>query len=87
MKISNDPIRAYEPTASRSSESAATSAPAKAPEDRVQISAEASALHEQTAAESKSKVEAMKRALSEGRNIVDHGRIAEGIIDDATGAL
>ena len=87
MKIATDHIRAFEPLASRATNAPATSPQAQAPEDRVTISAAASGLHEQEAAESKAKVETMKRALAEGKNIVDFGRIADGILADASGDL
>lgn len=93
MKIANEPPRVVStPGVSgleRSSEdkaSASTStSTSAAPADQVQISSLASAMSAHGASSNGAKVAALKDALQRGENIVDPGRIADGLIADGLG--
>jgi flagellar biosynthesis anti-sigma factor FlgM len=89
MKIANEPPRVVStPGVSgleRSSEDKASASTSTAPADQVQISSLASAMSANGAAGNGAKVAALKDALQRGENIVDLGRIADGLIADGLG--
>lgn len=85
MKVNNDATRVFErpPVSASRVESSRTQS--AAPTDKVQISAAAGELSTSAEVDSKAKVDALRSALAKGENIVDPGRIADGILADARG--
>ena len=84
MKVTNDSSRVYEAVQRPAQPKAEASAAATAiPTDAVQFSALATAITEPP--DNSAKVAALRQALADGRQIVDPGKVADGIIDDALG--
>ncbi|MCC6812183.1 MAG: flagellar biosynthesis anti-sigma factor FlgM [Deltaproteobacteria bacterium] len=86
MKVTNDSTRVFDAKPQTTARAQQPAARAAAPKDSVQISALAEEL---SAADqgSPAKVKELKHALATGKNIVDSGRIADGIMADAFGEV